>query len=419
MFDNDLLLFTASIVGSFILAFIYFSGKINVLKSKLEAHLKHTQLLRQELDQERQLLKDANSRSHQLEITNTKLSETLENIRARYDQEVNNKEKQLERFENLANRVLLYQSKSLHESQQDRMKEILDPLKEKLVNFEAKIEKTNLETTKQHESLKEQIKYLNEKSDQVSKDANNLVKALKGDFKKQGNWGELILDSILDKSGLMKNREYYVQNSQKNSQGKILRPDVVIQLPDNKKIIIDSKVSLVAYDKMVNAETEEDQINYQKAHAIAIKNHIDDLTGKNYHQLYGIDSPDFVLLFIPIDTAFSSALEANEELYNYAFDRNIVIVSASTLLATLKTVESMWRNEKQNKYALEIAAEAGKMYDKFVGFIEDMEKLKSQMNTSQNTFDAAMKKLNTGTGNLISKAEKVKALGARASKSLS
>ena len=419
MFDNDLLLFTASIAGSFILAFIYFSGKINVLKSKLEAHLNHTQLLRQELDQERQLLKDANSRSHQLEITNTKLSETLENLKARYDQEVNNKEKQLERFENLANRVLLNQSKSLHESQQDRMKEILDPLKEKLVNFEAKIEKTNLETTKQHESLKEQIKYLNEKSDQVSKDANNLVKALKGDFKKQGNWGELILDSILDKSGLMKNREYFVQNSQKNSQGKILRPDVVIQLPDNKKIIIDSKVSLVAYDKMVNAETEEDQINYQKAHAIAIKNHIDDLTGKNYHQLYGIDSPDFVLLFIPIDTAFSSALEANEELYNYAFDRNIVIVSASTLLATLKTVESMWRNEKQNKYALEIAAEAGKMYDKFVGFVEDMEKLKSQMHTSQNTFDAAMKKLNTGTGNLISKAEKVKALGARASKSLS
>lgn len=419
MFDNELLVCMVSISGIALVFYFYFQGKLNVLKAHLRAEQDQTALLRTELTQERNLLEESRQKLHNLALENTRLEESLQNLRLRYNQEVNNTEKQIENFEHLANRVLLNQTRSLQERQKDNMKEILDPLKEKLKHFEEKIEKTNLESTKQHESLKEQIKYLNEKSDQVSKDANNLVRALKGDFKKQGNWGELILDSILDKSGLVKNREYFVQNSEKNSEGKTLRPDVVIHLPDSKKIIIDSKVSLVAYERMVNAEDEKEQTTFQNAHALAIKNHIDGLAGKNYHQLYGIESPDFVLLFIPIDTAFSAALQSNSDLYNYAFDQNIVIVSASTLLATLKTVESMWRNEKQNRYALEIAEEAGKMYDKFVGFVEDMEKLKNQMQTSQNTFNSAMKKLSTGTGNLLSKAEKVKSLGARASKSLS
>ncbi|MFZ1558863.1 MAG: DNA recombination protein RmuC, partial [Saprospiraceae bacterium] len=231
-------------------------------------------------------------------------------------------------------------------------------------------------------------------------------------------WGELILESILDKSGLEKNREYFVQVTERNDEGKMYKPDVVIQLPDGKKLIIDSKVSLNAYEMMVNADTDDEQKIAHKAHVLAVKNHIDSLASKNYHDLYKVESPDFVLMFIPIDTALSAAIQLDSELYLYAFDKNIVMVAPSTLLATLKTVDTMWRNDKQNRFAMEIAEEAGKMYDKFVGFADDMDKLGKQLNTAQSTYHDSMKKLNSGTGNLVSRAENIKALGAKANKSL-
>jgi len=400
------------------LVYLYMDGRLKVLQqnySTLQNNLELNAIL---LSKEKQQKEIENKKNQALEIKITTLEAELRHHKEKYDHLVNDTEQQLQKFENIANKVLHHQSTIMDEKQKLGIKEILDPLKEKIKTFEDKIEKTNLESVGRHESLKEQMKLLYEKSDQVSKDANNLVKALKGDYKKQGNWGELILESILDKSGLEKNREYFVQVTERNDEGKMYKPDVVIQLPDGKKLIIDSKVSLNAYEMMVNAETDDEQKIAHKAHVLAVKNHIDTLASKNYHDLYKVESPDFVLMFIPIDTALSAAIQLDAELYLYAFDKNIVMVAPSTLLATLKTVDTMWRNDKQNRFAMEIAEEAGKMYDKFVGFADDMDKLGKQLNTAQSTYHDSMKKLNSGTGNLVSRAENIKALGAKANKSL-
>ncbi|MBK9734078.1 MAG: DNA recombination protein RmuC [Saprospiraceae bacterium] len=398
--------------------FLIMDSKIKLLRYTITTLTNTNFTLFEELKQERFLLDDIRNRLTDAELKKTNFESQLNHIREKYDVLINDNEFQLQKFENIANRILQHQTAAMDEKQKLGMKEILDPLKEKIKTFEEKIEKTNVDSAGRHESLKEQMKVLFDKSDQVSKDAGNLVKALKGDYKKQGNWGELILESILDKSGLEKNREYFVQVSERNDEGKIHRPDVVIQLPDGKKLVIDSKVSLNAYEAMVNAENEDDQKSAHKAHVLAIKNHIDNLASKNYHDLYKVESPDFVLMFIPIDTALSAAIQLDPELYIYAFDKNIVMVAPSTLLATLKTVDSMWRNDKQNRFAMEIAEEAGKMYDKFCGFLDDMDKMGKQLNTVENTYHDAMKKLSTGTGNLVSRAENVKALGAKANKSL-
>ena len=398
--------------------FLIMDSKIKLLRYTIATLSSANNTLFEELKQERFLLDDIRNRLTDTELKKTNLENQLSHLREKYDTLISDTDFQLQKFENIANRILQHQTAAMDEKQKLGMKEILDPLKEKIKTFEEKIEKTNVDSAGRHESLKEQMKVLFDKSDQVSKDAGNLVKALKGDYKKQGNWGELILESILDKSGLEKNREYFVQVSERNDDGKIHRPDVVIQLPDGKKLVIDSKVSLIAYEAMVNAENEDDQKSAHKAHVLAIKNHIDNLASKNYHDLYKVESPDFVLMFIPIDTALSAAIQLDPELYIYAFDKNIVMVAPSTLLATLKTVDSMWRNDKQNRFAMEIAEEAGKMYDKFCGFLDDMDKMGKQLNTVEHTYHDAMKKLSTGTGNLVSRAENVKALGAKANKSL-
>ena len=400
------------------LVYLYMDGKLKVLQQNFSTLQNNMEINAILLNKEKQQTEIENKKNQALEIKITTLEAELRHHKEKYDHLVNDTEHQLQKFENIANKVLHHQSAVMDEKQKLGIKEILDPLKEKIKTFEDKIEKTNLESVGRHESLKEQMKLLYEKSDQVSKDANNLVKALKGDYKKQGNWGELILESILDKSGLEKNREYFVQVTERNDEGKMYKPDVVIQLPDGKKLIIDSKVSLNAYEMMVNSDTDDEQKIAHKAHVMAVKTHIDTLASKNYHDLYKVESPDFVLMFIPIDTALSAAIQLDAELYLYAFDKNIVMVAPSTLLATLKTVDTMWRNDKQNRFAMEIAEEAGKMYDKFVGFADDMDKLGKQLNTAQSTYHDSMKKLNSGTGNLVSRAENIKALGAKANKSL-
>jgi len=400
------------------LVYLYMDGKLKVLQQNYGTLQNNMEINAILLNKEKQQTEIENKKNQALEIKITTLEAELKHHKEKYDHLVNDTEHQLQKFENIANKVLHHQSAIMDEKQKLGIKEILDPLKEKIKTFEDKIEKTNLDSVGRHESLKEQMKLLYEKSDQVSKDANNLVKALKGDYKKQGNWGELILESILDKSGLEKNREYFVQVTERNDEGKMYKPDVVIQLPDGKKLIIDSKVSLNAYEMMVNADTDDEQKIAHKAHVLAVKTHIDTLASKNYHDLYKVESPDFVLMFIPIDTALSAAIQLDAELYLYAFDKNIVMVAPSTLLATLKTVDTMWRNDKQNRFAMEIAEEAGKMYDKFVGFADDMDKLGKQLNTAQSTYHDSMKKLNSGTGNLVSRAENIKALGAKANKSL-
>lgn len=266
-------------------------------------------------------------------------------------------------------------------------------------------------------SLGEQLKNLRELNQQITKEAENLTRALKGDTKTQGNWGEFILESILEKSGLVKGQEFIVQESATLEGGR-LRPDVVVKLPDNKNIIIDSKVSLLAYEQSVNAADETDREQNLKAHVQSVKNHIRQLSGKDYQKLYGVEGLDFILMFIPIEPAFSAALQAETDLFNQAYEKQIVLVSPSTLLATLRTIANIWRYEYQNRNVLEIARQAGDMYDKFVNFTEDLVKLGQQMDTTKKTYGDAMNKLVDGTGNLVRRAEKLKELGAKTSKQM-
>lgn len=408
------------ILGLALLLVIYLllRGQIKLEKQKSGILRDQVESLKVELQQERQLLKDLQLEKQRILQKFAGLESDYNNLIRKHHEANDNKKEIEERFELLANKILEKKTVTFDKQHRASIKEILEPLKERIRHFESKVETSNKESIERHSSLKEHIKVLTQLNERVTKEASNLTNALKADTKKQGNWGELILESILDKSGLEKGREYHVQKSLHNDEGKRYQPDIIIDLPDGKKMIIDSKVSLVAYEQFVNTEDQEDQDRSLKSHVMSIKKHIDGLSEKKYHELYKIESPDFVLMFVPIDTAFSCAVGASPRLYQYAFEKNIIIVTPSTLLATLKTVDTMWQNEKQNKYALEIASEAGKMYDKFTSFVEDIEKLGRQLDTVRTTYDESVKKMSTGTGNLIRRAEKLKQLGAKANKSL-
>ncbi|GLB50152.1 DNA recombination protein RmuC [Neptunitalea lumnitzerae] len=326
-------------------------------------------------------------------------------------------EKFTKEFENLANKILDEKSSKFTEQNKENIKNILSPLQEKIQLFERKVEDSNKENVIRHASMTEQLKSLKELNQQITKEASNLTKALKGDTKMQGNWGELVLERVLEKSGLEKDSEYTVQNSFTTEEGKRVLPDVIIHLPENKKMIVDSKVSLIAYERYVNEEDEALKPSLLKEHLLSVKKHVEQLSAKNYHELYKIESPDFVLLFIPLEPAFAAASQLDTNLYTWAFEKNIVIVTPSTLLATLRTIDSMWQNEKQHKNALDIAIQAGRLYDQFKGLLEDFEKIGKQLQTVQNTYSGTMTKL-TGRGNLLTKVEKLKKLGAKASKQI-
>ncbi|MGV9004669.1 DNA recombination protein RmuC [Flavobacterium sp.] len=321
-------------------------------------------------------------------------------------------------FENLANRILEENTTKFTEQNKENLKNILTPLQDKIQLFEKKVEDTHKESIDYHAALRQQIIGLREMNLQMSKETLNLTKALKGDSKMQGNWGELILERVLEKSGLEKGREYEVQQSFVTEDGSRVFPDVVINLPDGKKMIVDSKVSLTAYEKYSNEEDDVLKNSYLKEHINSIKRHVDQLSSKNYHDLYHMESPDFVLLFIPIESAFALALNEDISLYNKAFEKNIVIVTPSTLLATLRTIDSMWTNQKQQENALEIARQAGALYDKFEGFVSDLVKIGKKMDEAKIEYQGAMNKLVDGKGNLIASVEKLKKMGAKAKKAL-
>ncbi len=321
-------------------------------------------------------------------------------------------------FEVLANKILEDKSNKFTEQNKENLKTILSPLQEKIKTFEDKVEKTHKESIDYHAALRQQILGLKELNQQMSKDTLNLTKALKGDSKLQGNWGELVLERVLEKSGLEKDREYFIQQSFTNDEGKRVLPDVVIHLPDNKKMIVDSKVSLTAYEQYVNEDDESLKEQYLKNHVVSLKRHIEQLSEKKYEDIYKIESPDFVLLFIPIEPAFAIALNADDQLYNKAFEKNIVIVTPTTLLATLRTIDSMWNNEKQQRNALEIARQAGALYDKFQGLLSDLIGIGKRIDDSKKEYSNAMNKLFEGRGNLITSVEKLKKMGAKAKKSL-
>ncbi len=398
----------------------YFSSKqkISLVLSQKILLEKEKQSLTEQYAGQQQLLEKERQAKTEMEKNYAILESNHNNLQTQYHNFKSDQDKSKIQFENLANRILEEKSNQFDMQQRKGLSDLLSPLKEKIKSFEDKVDQTSKESIKGYASLKEQIMGLTHLNEKMTTEAHNLTRALKGDNKQQGNWGEIVLERILEKSGLTKGQEYFVQQSMYNDENKRLQPDVIIKTPDEKVYIVDSKVSIKAYEQFVNEDDTDVSKRYLKAHADSVKRHIDNLTVKKYHDLYKTESPDFVLMFIPIDTAFSTALQQRPDLYQYAFDKNIIIVTASTLLATLKTVESLWRSDKQQQLTLEIATEAGKMYDKFVGFVTDLENIGKKLDGAKTEYDKSIGKLKNGSGNLIGKAEKLRLLGAKTNKQL-
>ena len=377
----------------------------------------------QELNQKQSIeIKELQNDKNQLIGLKSQLAAQNENLQKLLDSQKEEIAKMQEvaktEFQNLANKILEEKTLKFTEQNQQNLKNILNPLQEKITDFEKKVENTHKESIDYHAALRQQIIGLKDLNLQMSKETVNLTKALKGDSKIQGNWGELVLERVLEKSGLEKGREYEIQKSFVTEEGNRVQPDVVINLPDGKKMIVDSKVSLTAYEKYINEDEEEQKTAFLKEHVTSLKRHVEQLGNKNYQHLYEMESPDFVLLFIPIEPAFAIALNEDTQLYNKAFEKNIVIVTPSTLLATLRTIDSMWTNQKQQDNAIEIARQAGALYDKFEGFVTDLVKIGKKMDEAKTEYEGAMNKLVDGRGNLITSVQKLKIMGAKAKKSL-
>lgn len=358
-----------------------------------------------------------------LQARNQMLSENMEVQKQevqRVRQEMNNE------FKVLANEILQEKSKSFSEMNHERLAEILNPLKERLEGFKKTVEETYNNEARERFSLKEQIKELVERSESIGAEAKQLTHALRGDSKIQGDWGEMILESILEKSGLEKDREYFVQETLRDeeghtiqgSDGRKMRPDVIIRYPggENHQMVIDSKVSLTAYVNYVNAEDADEARLALKQHLVSVRKHIDELAGKSYQDYVG--KGDHVMMFIPNEAAYLAAMQADHALWQYAYEKKVLLLSPTNLIAALKLVADLWQRDKQTRNAIDIAEEGGKLYDKFAGFVDDMEKIGKSLNTTAMAYTDAMKKLKTGNGNLIGRVEKLKVMGVKAKKNL-
>jgi len=392
------------------------------LEEKINGLLQQIEQLKLQVNQTAQERETIRTEKEALVIQLSKKETDFENLWERNKEQKEEVEKLQEKFtkefENLANKILEEKTTKFTEQNKENLKNILSPLQDKIQLFEKKVEDTHKESIDYHAALRQQILGLREMNEQMSKETLNLTKALKGDSKMQGNWGELILERVLEKSGLEKGREYEVQQSFTTEEGNRVQPDVVINLPDGKKMIVDSKVTLTAYERYINEEDDNLKSQFLKEHLVSLKRHVDQLSEKNYHDLYQMESPDFVLLFIPIESAFALALNEDTTLYNKAFEKNIVIVTPSTLLATLRTIDSMWTNQKQQENAVEIARQAGALYDKFHGLLSDLISVGKKMDDAKAGYSDAMNKLIDGKGNLITSVEKLKKMGAKAKKAL-
>ncbi len=332
------------------------------------------------------------------------------------------KEKMSQEFKLLAHEALQAQTdalqKQMKEANSVQLSLVLAPFKEKLESFGKRVQDTHESGQRERIELKTEVIKLVEQNEKLKNEANQLTKALRGDVKMQGNWGEMVLEKLLERTGLTKGQEYSVQESVTNEEGKRFQPDVVLHLPEDKNIIIDSKVSLVAYERFVNADTPEEQAIALKEHLTSMRSHIRGLSEKNYQNLYGV-SLDFVILFVPIEGAYSVALQAEPGLYQEAFDKNIALVSATSLWSTLRTVGTLWRQERQNANVQEIIRQASDLYDKFAGFSEELVKVGNQMDTAKRTYENSMKMLIDGKGNLVRRTETLRLLGLKNSKSVS
>lgn len=392
-----------------------FKVEIGKLEERNSGFVKDKSNLESELQAERVKVIDLTTALSSLKSDYANLQQKLSEQKAEIEEV---REKFIKEFENLANKIFEEKSSKFTEQNKSNLDQILKPLSEKIKDFEKKVEDVYVTDSKERAGLIQQIKILHELNQQMSKDANNLTTALKGQSKTQGNWGEFILESILEKSGLVKGREYVVQESITAESGRRFQPDVIINLPENKSIIIDSKVSLVGYEKFISSEDEHEKQLGLREHINSIRSHIKNLSGKNYQNLYQLESLDFVLMFMPIEPAFAYAVQNDNSIFTDAFEKNIVIVSPSTLLATLRTIASIWRQESQNKNAVEIARQSGEMLDKFTAFVDDLISVGKGLISTKDNYDKAMNKLTEGRGNLISRSEKIKKLGAKTTKAL-
>jgi DNA recombination protein RmuC len=440
----EILFIVFSLIAGFLLAYFFLTSHYRSKQNELEASLQaiekerigqfaekeskiavlEDRLLSLNTEKDK-LTAESGALREELSDKNTALAR-LQTMQEQMQEKLDNHKKELAElqqkfsleFENLANRLFKQHSQEFMQSSGKNLNELINPLKERLQTFEKKVQDVYDVETRDKISLKQEVKNLFELNRKLSEDAENLTKALKGDLKKQGKWGEIVLERVLERSGLTKGQEYETQASTRGEDGQLLRPDVIIHLPEEKHLIIDSKVSLLAYENFIRSDDETEKSRFMRQHVDSIRAHIRGLNEKKYQSAKDFDTPDFVLMFLPVEPAFSAALQTDPELFSFAWERKIVMVSPTTLLATLKTVASIWKQEKQTRNAVEIARQGGNLYDKFVSFIEDLQKLGNQLNTAQRTLDEATKKLHTGSGNLVVRAERLRKLGVKTGKTL-
>ncbi|MGN0187848.1 MAG: DNA recombination protein RmuC [Paludibacteraceae bacterium] len=403
------------LAAGFLLAYLMQKSKQMLLASQLETAQNEKENLSAELSAVRA---DLSAKTVEQATTAANLDNLKEQLAQQKQDMATLQQRLTAEFENMANRILKERAAELSEASKKDIGAILNPLKENIAEFKQQVREAYSVEMRDKAGLREQLKLLAEQNTRISNEANNLTKALKGDVKQQGNWGEIILERVLEMSGLHKGREYEREAVTKDDNNANLRPDVIVHLPDNKHVIIDSKVSLVAYDRLVNAQ---DKVAYEaalKEHVASLKKHVAELAAKNYPNLPGLNAPDFVLMFVPIEAMFAVAVEADQNLFAYAWEKKIVIVSPTTLLATLRTMASIWQQENQTKNALEIARLGGVLYDKLVGFIDDFQKIKRNLDAADKAYNDALGKMSTGKGNMLNTAERIKELGAKAGKTI-
>lgn len=389
--------------------------KLQMEQEQVNKQVKEFADMNEQLKEEREKVINLNGEKSKLEAHFQYLEEKLKEQKKEVDQL---QEKFTEAFKNLASEILEDKSRRFTEQNKINIGELLTPLREKIENFEKKVEQSNKDSLTQNTELKAQLNQLRQLNQQITKEAESLTKALKGESKKQGNWGEIQLELILEKVGLQKDIHFFKEKNFKSSDGANQRLDYIIKLPDEKYLVLDSKVSLTAYSNYFESEDPDQQTRYLKQHLESMYAHIKTLSERNYQNLYEIPQPDFVIMFVANEPALTIALKEDQELYEKALDKNIVLVSTSTLLATMRTVSYIWKQDLQNKNALEIARQAGALYDKFEGFTNDLLKVGNNLRQTKDSYDSAMNKLSQGSGNLVRRTEKLKELGAKASKQI-